>query len=261
MRRRLFAFLLLCGLCAVRLPAATVQRVRPRAGAGAVVAGRPHPGPGGARDPGGPPPPFIARRVLAPIRSVSPPGGPAQPVHNGLLLQALTDADRRHDIAKMRALEQQIATLRASLPLLGSPRRGRGGRSCPGCPCDPGPPGVRERPVPAAAAVRAHRGLARSAVPQDPLAARAPGQHAEHQPAQRQPGLHQGPADPAGGGRHRRPGRRAGAGAVAPAGPRARRSRCWTRPRPPGGGARHRQPARAGRPPGPGAATTAAPSG
>ena len=78
--------------------------------------------------PSGPPPPFVARRVLAPIRSVSRPGGPAQPVHNGLLLQALTDADRRHDIAKMqRHCSSRSPRCAPASPRSGSPNAGAGG--------------------------------------------------------------------------------------------------------------------------------------
>ncbi len=65
--------------------------------------------------PNGEPPPFVARRVLAPIRSVGPMGGPQQPVRNGPLLRQLADADRKGDVAQMRALDRQIATLRAAL--------------------------------------------------------------------------------------------------------------------------------------------------
>ena len=115
MRASLPATLLLCLLLAARLPAATVQEYdHALAQVQASLTDR-IPELQAHEVPSGLPPPFIARRVLMPIRSVSLPGGPSQPVFNGLLLQALTDADRKGDTGKMRALEQQIATLRAAL--------------------------------------------------------------------------------------------------------------------------------------------------
>ena len=115
MRLRPLPALLLCLCLAVRLPAATVQEYdHALAQVQASLADR-IPALEAHEIPAGSPPPFVARRVLMPIRRVGLPGGPTRPVHNALLLQALTDADRRHDIARMQALEQQIATLRASL--------------------------------------------------------------------------------------------------------------------------------------------------
>ncbi|MBV9848617.1 MAG: DUF4129 domain-containing protein [Armatimonadetes bacterium] len=131
MRLPLLPALLLCLLLTARLPAATVpQYDHALAQVQASLADR-IPALEAHEIPSGPPPPFVARRVLLPIRSVGPPGGPAQPVRNGLLLQALTDADRKRDIPKMKALEQQIATLRASLSPSGSPRIGGGGAPDP----------------------------------------------------------------------------------------------------------------------------------
>lgn len=119
MKFRFSMVLLLCGLLAARLSAATLQEYdRALAQVQASLADR-IPALELHEVPVGPPPPFVARRVLAPIHSVSSPGGPDQPVHNGLLLQALADADRRHDIGKMRALQQQIAALRACLSFSG----------------------------------------------------------------------------------------------------------------------------------------------
>ena len=107
--------LLLCLLLAARLPAATVQEYdHALAQVQASLSNR-IPELQAHEVPSGPPPPFIARRVLMPIRSVRLPGGLSQPVFNGLLLQALADADRKGDIGKLRALEQQIATLRTAL--------------------------------------------------------------------------------------------------------------------------------------------------
>jgi hypothetical protein len=63
------------------------------------------------------PPQFVARRLLSPIHSVGPAGGPQTLVRNDILFRQLNLADHQGNIAQMQALDRQISTLRAELAI------------------------------------------------------------------------------------------------------------------------------------------------